>query len=85
MNEPDLICQSTVKDLLLNWGRPHMNQTLADSGIPLDSARSKTALADCRVQLGPVLGRERHVSEHVSLGIVHQGGGIWLVSEAALS
>jgi hypothetical protein len=31
MNEPDLICQSTVKDLLLNWGRPHMNQIAADS------------------------------------------------------
>jgi hypothetical protein len=27
-----------------------------------------------RVQLGAVLGRERHVGEHVGLGLVQEGG-----------
>src|SRR3712207_8441603 len=26
------------------------------------------------VQLGPVLGRERHVGQHVGLALVHEGG-----------
>src|SRR5580704_885116 len=47
-----------------------------DLGAPLDLAVEALQRIG-RVKLDPVLGGEAHVSEHVGLGVVYQGGELW--------